>query len=116
MDGKVIKRKGQALLVEIMDDDGFPSRVIVPARDYQGEHVDLSEEEIDTAIPYGIQWHLELADVTISAEEMISVLRRYNMWTFEDYRNDPRKVLAVVNEIARPILIQLNSIAKKYGG
>lgn len=118
MKAKVIKRKNQALLVEYTNENSIQRRIIVSAltNESAGDVIDLSDEEIDAAIPYGIQWDYELEDVTISATNIERALIHHGIWTVDDFGKNPSAVLGAVHEAATPILILINQIVKEYGG
>jgi hypothetical protein len=95
----------------------FIRKIVIPvlANESAGDHVDLSESDIETAIPFGIQWNVELEDITIFASEIELALINNGIWTVEDYKSNPTAVLGAVREAAAPVLTMINSIVKKYG-
>lgn len=82
----VIRRKGQAILVQ-WEDDGLHRAQIPPHALLDGDEVD--PVELLMGIPYGLPWAEIMGDLVISGEEIEDTLRRHGIWSLEDLRTDP---------------------------
>jgi len=109
----VLKRSGHAFLVQYIDEDKFTKKVIVPEEylaSSDGKVVELSEEDLDKAIPYGLAWEEYLSSVHISGKDIARALYAHGILTHEDYKNNPNRVLGAVREAAAPILREINTV------
>ena len=109
----VLKRSGHAFLVQYVNEQKFTKRVIVPEEylaSSDGKVVELSEEDLDKAIPYGLAWEEYLKSVHISGNDIARALYAHGILTREDYKDNPNGVLGAVKEAATPILREINSV------
>jgi len=112
----VIRKKGQAAVVEVEFEDGS-DWVVVPSHslDESGGKTYVSEEEIELAIPYGIPWDSLISNVTIRGEVIAKELKKMGIRTKEDFNSKPNEVRGALFATLAPILRQLSAIAREHG-
>jgi len=81
---KIIKRQGQAALVE-WTDDGVTRRSTVPSAVIQKRRVPTAE--LKRGIPYGEPWE-DLIELHATPETLAAELRRRGIWTVEDLQEN----------------------------
>lgn len=90
----VIKRQGQAVLVQYVDDKGLVRRVTVPARTIRaGDMVEVVE--LQRGIPYGVPWS-ELLSIQVSPERLEQELQRVGIWTAADLLSNPNVAIGAI--------------------
>jgi len=94
---KVVKVEGEAALVENDGEEGWERR-IVPNRILNNGIVE--KEEFDRGITYGLPWE-DLLTPQVTPEVIANALRQRGIWTLEDVRRNPGKVLAALQSAYR---------------
>lgn len=87
MDLKIIKRVGEAILVEWRDEEGV-HRATLPA--------DSPMTDPEQGIPYGRQWEEILSPTTV--ERKAQALREAGIWTARDLRQNIQRVRAALQD------------------
>ncbi len=62
-----------------------------------GPNLEVREEVLERAAPYGLPFERILPEVRIAPNELADALRRNGIWTFEDVMKNP-------NDVARSLL------------
>ncbi len=82
---RVVGKHGTAVIIERVV-SGEAVRLIAPpqALECTGDDATISKDDLDACIPYGVDWskHLEL---TVTAEDIVAMLKRRGIWTLKDY-------------------------------
>jgi len=107
---RVITSKREAVLIEVQD-GGNLRRLIIPESYVKDGQV--SEDDLDRAIPYGVPWELYLKPIVISPEDISNALKSNGVWTIEDFRNNPSIVHGAIMQAARSILRGLNVVVRQ---
>ena len=89
---KVVRRKGQAALVEWIAEDGAHRATIPLAAIIKGQVV---SDELDYGIPYGEPWE-ELVEISTTPETIAAELRRCGIWTRDDLEARPNQALSAI--------------------
>ena len=89
---KVVRRKGQAALVEWIAEDGahratIPANAIIKGR--------VASDELNYGIPYGEPWE-ELVEISTTPETIAAELRRCGIWTKDDLETRPTQALSAI--------------------
>lgn len=90
---KVLKRDGQAALVEWLDGD-MPRRVFLPTGIVPDSGL-VEDEELGRGISYGVEWADEIA-LTATARDLQRNLRSAGVWTAEDAADRAAVVQGVI--------------------
>jgi hypothetical protein len=105
---RVVARRENIQIVEFIR-DGVLQRVILPA------DAELSEEELEYGIPYGIAWE-ELHIPQVNAVEVANAFRRVGIWTLDDLRRRPNAAIGALMEIFHLKLSHIREQAEQIGG
>lgn len=113
---KVIRKKGQAAVIEVEFEDGS-DWVIVPSPSLHesGGKTYVSEDEVELAIPYGIPWESLISNFTVRGEVIAKELKKNGIRTKEDFATKPNEVRGALFATLGPMLRQLSAIARKHG-
>jgi hypothetical protein len=95
---RVIQRKGQGVLVEWRDQEGY-HRTVVPPSALDGDCCE--PQELLMGIPYGEPWAEVVGDIVIAGEQIEDELRKHGIWTTEDARRKPNEVVSALMAIHR---------------
>lgn len=106
---KIIKRQGQASLIEFIDENGRLSRVVVP----QGKEND--PDVLEEGIPYGIPWE-DIFFPQTTPQIVADELRRRGIWTIEDLQANRSAALGAIQTAYGQDLAALMIAAKDYTG
>ena len=116
IDVKVLSRKRQAFLVSYFDSDlSVTKKCIIPVTSIVadlGETVEISDEILDMAIPYGLEWELLVQDILIPGKEIARALYENSIFSIEDFVADPKRVLGAVAQASSPVLQHLIRIIR----
>lgn len=87
MEVKVVRRNGNAVLVEYATDEEGTRRVVVP-REQLGEGNEVEKEALDMGLSYGVEWERILDKAlptrTEIVRQMARRLRDQGIWSTED--------------------------------
>lgn len=108
----VVRRKGLAVLVQWLDDDGKLRRGKLPPDVVRDGEVD--EDQLAMALPYGEPWE-ELIELSTTAEDVADELRRRGVWTLEDLAADPGAAQAAFMQAYSRDLTKLRLRGKRGG-
>lgn len=89
---KIVQRKGQAALVEWVDDAGTHRATIPGGVIRKGQ---VADDELSFGIPYGEPWE-ELITLSTTPETIAAELRRCGIWTREDLEARPNQALGAI--------------------
>jgi len=89
---RVIRQRGQAALVEWVDNEGA-HRATIPASAIHKGHA--AKDELEYGIPYGAPWE-ELITLTATPATIAAELRRRGIWTKEDLLSQPKVAVAAI--------------------
>ena len=116
MNVKVVCIQGHAALVECVD-KGVPRRFVVPREAVDGGSV--SPEELALGIEYGEPWE-ELWTPQVTPEAIATALRQNGIWTVDDLRRQPGKVVAALQSAygldMATLLVRAERTAARRGG
>lgn len=109
----VIRRKGQAVLVEWQADNGvqrstLPASELVIADD--GQTAECADPAI--GIPYGDDFAGAI-EISVTAESVGRALKIAGLWTWGDIRLNPQTSISVILAAFGPIVSQLLNQATK---
>lgn len=89
---KIIRKKGQAALVEWITDDGAHRATIPLATIRKGQ---VASDELGYGIIYGEPWE-ELVEISVTPESIAAELRKCGIWTREDLETRPNQALGAI--------------------
>ena len=107
---KVLKRDGQAALVEWLDGD-MPRRVFLPAEVVPASGL-VDDEELGRGIPYGVEWADEIT-LAATANDLQRNLRGAGIWTAEDAASKAATVQGVMQATYGIDTAAVLSVARK---
>jgi len=71
----------------------------------------VPEDELQFGIPYGVPW--ELVKLTASSIDLANMLRRMEIWTYEDAMSNPNKVISALQAVYKCDLAQIIQYARE---
>ena len=89
---KIVQQKGQAALVEWVDDKGTHRATIPASTIVKGQ---VASDELGYGIEYGEPWQ-ELIELSATPETIAAELRRCGIWTREDLETRPNQALSAI--------------------
>ena len=92
-----VSHKGLSTTVEWIDETGTPYRSIFPSTELIEENGKIFVEDVEEGQPYGIDWE-GFMHTKMGPKGIANLLRRYGIWTLEDYANNSKVVTAAFNE------------------
>jgi len=86
---RVVSNRGRSVIVEA-ELDGKDVRVVLPKSKVKSGEVE--EEEFEKGVPYGANWE-SLIKITVTPEEIARELRKQNIWTLKEYKENVNRVV-----------------------
>lgn len=109
-----ISHKGQSSTVEWEDSSGYLNRTIVPTSEIIKENGEFFVEDVEDGYPYGVEWEL-LIHTQFGPKGIADLLRRNNIWTFEDYARNSAVVTSAFNQACAANLGQFKQAVLSKG-
>lgn len=103
---RVVGNRGRSAIVET-ELDGKQVRVVLPKSKVKDGNVE--EEEFEKGVPYGADWE-SLIEITVTPEEIARELKRRNIWTLKEYKENVNRV--VVKVFARAFMRDVMRIVR----
>lgn len=100
---RVIRRLGKSSALQYLEGDKLKA-VVVPAEVLEGDKADAAE--LEKGAPYGVAWS-ELVDLPADPEAVEQELYRQGLWTPEDVRTKPQRVMAALMTVYSPVLVAI---------
>jgi hypothetical protein len=86
---RVVSKRGRSVVVET-ELDGKGIRVVLPKSKVKDGKVE--EEEFEKGVPYGADWE-SLIEITVTPEEIARELRKQDIWTLKEYKENVNRVV-----------------------
>ena len=117
---KKLKRKPKMILVRLVRSnadnaiveyelDKVLQRATIPSNIIEDGKV--SEDALQYGIPYGVPW--ELVKLSASSIDLANMLRRMEIWTYEDAMSNPNKVISALQAVYKCDLAQIIQYARE---
>ena len=106
---RVIRRLGKSSALQYLEGDKLKA-VVVPAEVLEGDKADAAE--LEKGAPYGIAWS-ELVDLPADPEAVEQELYRQGLWTPEDVRTKPQRVMAALMTVYSPVLVAITGARRE---
>jgi len=117
---KKLKRKPKMILVRLVRSnadnaiveftiDKVLQRATIPSNIIEDGKV--PEDELQFGIPYGVPW--ELVKLSASSIDLANMLRRMEIWTYEDAMSNPNKVISALQAVYKCDLAQIIQYARE---
>ena len=106
---RVIRRLGKSSALQYLEGDKLKA-VVVPAEVLEGDKADAAE--LEKGAPYGIAWS-ELVDLPADPEAVEQELYRHGLWTPEDVRTKPQRVMAALMTVYSPVLVAITGARRE---
>jgi hypothetical protein len=117
---KKLKRKPKMILVRLVKSnadnaiveyelDKVLQRATIPSNIIEDGKV--PEDELQFGIPYGVPW--ELVKLSASSIDLANMLRRMEIWTYEDAMSNPNKVISALQAVYKCDLAQIIQYARE---
>lgn len=102
---KIIARKSGMSLVEYLDEDEKLQRVYVPTDSiYEYDDGTTRSDAVQYGSPYGVPWaEMVTEELVLNPELLERELRRYGVWTYQDFVQSPEAVRAAFNQALRDL-------------
>lgn len=88
MDVKIIRRNGDAVLVEYATEEEGTRRVVIPRDKLDG--TEAEKETLDMGLPFGVEWEALLNAILPDKQEIVARmarrLRDAGMWSEDDLK------------------------------
>jgi hypothetical protein len=111
---RILKTEGKAALVQIVR-DGKEKRATLPIDLLaEGSNSEITGEQFDMGIPYGLPFAEILGEVSISPVDLENALHNANVWTLNDLESNLRPALGALTKVCYPVLLTLLQKAKAY--
>lgn len=92
-----VSHKGLSSVVEWEDDSGNLQRSVLPSTQLIKENGEVFVEDVEEGQSYGADWE-DFIHTKIGPKGIASLLRKYGIWTLEDYARNTAVVTSVFNE------------------
>ena len=106
---RVIRRLGKSSALQYLEGDKLKA-VVVPAEVLEGGKADAAE--LEKGAPYGVAWS-ELVDLPADPEAVEQELYRQGLWTPEDVRTKPQRVMAALMTVYSPVLVAITGARRE---
>lgn len=107
MEAKVLLKDKNAIVISFHDGTEQQACIVsssdVPADVRTGDIIDVADRAISNGTEYGIDWYVLLGgsiDVTYALQQE---LRRHNIWTLQDYQDNPQQVRGAIGTVVNGI-------------
>lgn len=112
---KVIHRKKGLSLVEYMGDLGL-DRVYVPTESLYEDGEETYSNAVYYGSPYGVPWAEMVGEegLVLNPDILQTELRRYGVWTYSDFVQQPEAVRAAINQALKDLTSTLKANALAY--
>lgn len=111
MDIKVIRAKGDAVLVEWLANGRFFRGIVRREAVVDGR---CPQDELDAAIPYGVPWAEIIGELNATPQQIEDELHRVGIWTAEEAHANPQAVLGAIQSAYGLGLAQLFTGLRKH--
>jgi hypothetical protein len=113
---RILFRKGSAIVIERQIED-TPVRVCVTEDLLQpigdSDEANISEDQFDMGIPYGIPFDLKFHQFVITPEKLSLVFHQSNLWTVDDLVKNPKAVQGAILAACRDIFLDINTLIRE---
>lgn len=107
MDAKILQRDHNAIVISYNDGTAQQAVIVssndVPADARPGDIVTVTKKAISNGTEYGIDWSV-LVDSDLNVVHTLQqALRRYGIWTLQDYQDNPQSVRDAIGTVVNGI-------------
>jgi hypothetical protein len=114
----IVRNKGTAFLIqtrESRDRYFIPKDWVRPSIASESKEIyEIDSDNLELAIPYGIDWNDNLEDFIIRKADLIDALKDNGIWTAEDFLKNPAAVKGAISASASDLLRRLNAVVDVY--
>lgn len=107
MKAKILLRHHNAVVISYGDGTEQEAVIVsskdVPADARVGDVVELPKRAISNGTEYGIDWAVLLGGDLDVVHTLQQALRRHNIWTLQDYQDDPQGVRDAIGTVVNGI-------------
>lgn len=120
MNVRVLKKVGQAAIIEFKDDNGHFQSCIISSDEVlgvrEGDSTEIYHKIIEHGTEYGIDWTIVFPPDMVSIIDVQDALRAHGIWTFEDLLEKQPAVLAAINAVSKVVYMKMLEFAKSELG